>query len=100
MLWGARAKSRMADSAPAYIFAGSTLALAVVLYLAYASFFVLKEVCPLCVTTYVAVIGAFIISGGASSVAMSQLPKRALRDVWVLVSTPLALVVALVFIAA
>ena len=47
-----------------------------VLYLAYASFFVLKEVCPLCVTTYVAVIGAFVISGGASSVAMSKLPMR------------------------
>src|SRR5216684_2806145 len=39
------------DSAPWYIFALSTVALAVVLYLAYASFYVLREVCPLCVTT-------------------------------------------------
>ena len=77
MVWGSRGKSRIEDSAPAYIFAGSTLALAVVLYLAYASFFILKEVCPLCVTTYVAVIGVFVISGGASSVPMSSLPRRA-----------------------
>lgn len=100
MLWGARGQSRLADSVAAYLFAASTLALAVVLYLAYASFFVLKEVCPLCVTTYLAVIGIFIISGGASSVAMSKLPKRALHDVGVLVRAPLALVIAIVFVAA
>src|SRR6187431_2971851 len=34
------------NSAPTYIFALSTLGLAVVLYLGYASFFILKEVCP------------------------------------------------------
>src|SRR5215467_8191647 len=100
MLWASRGKSRVGDSAPAYIFAASTLALAVVLYLGYASFFVLHEVCPLCVTTYVAVIGIFVISGGASSVAMSKLPRRALSDAGVLVSTPLALVIAIVFVAA
>src|SRR4051812_2784026 len=44
MLWGSRGPSATKDSAPAYIFAGSTLGLAVVLYLAYASFFILKEV--------------------------------------------------------
>lgn len=99
MVWGSRGKSAIKDSAPAYIFAGSTLALAVVLYLAYASFFILKEVCPLCVATYVAVIGVFIISGGASSVPMSSLPKRALRDMRLLVATPLAIVIALLFVA-
>ena len=100
MLWASRGKSRVGDSAPAYIFAASTLGLAVVLYLAYASFFILHEVCPLCVTTYVAVIGIFVISGGASSVAMSKLPRRALTDARVLVSTPLALAIAVVFVAA
>ena len=99
LLWGARGKSRIQDSAPGYLFAASTLALAVVLYLAYASFFILKEVCPLCVTTYAAVIGVFVISGGASSMPMSSLPKRALRDIRVLVTTPAALIVALLFIA-
>src|SRR6476619_5277774 len=99
LVWGSRGKSRIQDSAPAYIFAGSTLALAVVLYLAYASFFVLKEICPLCVTTYVAVIGIFVISGGASSVPMSSLPSRLFRDIRVLVATPLALVISLLFVA-
>jgi uncharacterized membrane protein/protein-disulfide isomerase len=99
LVWGSRARSRIEDSAPAYIFAMSTLALAVVLYLAYASFFVLKEICPLCVATYIAVIGIFIVSGGASSLPMSTLPSRVLRDVRVLVTTPVALLVALVFAA-
>jgi uncharacterized membrane protein/protein-disulfide isomerase len=99
LVWGSRGKSAIKDSAPAYIFAGSTLALAITLYLAYASFFILKEVCPLCVATYVAVIGVFVISGGASSVPMSSLPKRALRDMRVLVATPLAIVIALLFVA-
>ena len=99
LMWGSRGKSRIKDSAPAYIFAGSTLGLAVVLYLAYASFFVLKEVCPLCVATYVAVIGVFVISGGAKAVPMSKLPGRAMADLRVMVGTPIALVIALLFIA-
>lgn len=98
LVWASRGKSRVADSAPAYIFAASTLGLAVVLYLAYASFFVLKEVCPLCATTYVAVIGVFIVSGGASSVPMTSLPTRAFRDLRVLVGTPLAVIVAILFL--
>src|SRR6266536_2483398 len=53
LTWAGRKGSLAADSAPAYIFALSTLGLAVVLYLGYASFFVLKEVCPICVTTYI-----------------------------------------------
>ena len=99
LAWAGRKGSRVADSAPAYIFALSTLALAVVLYLGYASFFILKEVCPLCVTTYVAVIGLFIVSGGASAVPMFRLPGRALRDIRVLGATPLALAIALLFLA-
>src|SRR6187431_1116826 len=98
LIWGSRGKSRITDSAPSYIFVGSTLGLAVVLYLAYASFFILKEVCPLCVATYVAVIGVFVIAGGASSVPISKLPGRALRDIRILVATPLAIVIALLFV--
>jgi uncharacterized membrane protein/protein-disulfide isomerase len=98
LVWAGREKSRIEDTAPGYIFTLSTLALAVVLYLGYASFFILKEVCPLCVATYIAVIGVFVISGGASSVPMSILPKRALRDLGTLVKNPFALVVALLFL--
>jgi uncharacterized membrane protein/predicted DsbA family dithiol-disulfide isomerase len=98
LVWGSGGKSRIADSAPAYIFALSTVALAVVLYLAYASVFILRAVCPLCVATYIAVIGIFVISGGASSLPMSSLPKRASRDLRVLVTTPVALIIALLFL--
>jgi uncharacterized membrane protein/protein-disulfide isomerase len=98
LVWAGRPGSPAEDSAPGYIFALSTIGLAVVLYLAYASFFILKEVCPICATTYVATIGVFIISGGASSVPMSSLPRRALRDVRVLVTRPIALIVAILFI--
>ena len=99
MVWASRGKSRVADTAPGYIFAGSTLGLAVVLYLAYASFFILHAACPLCIATDIAVIGVFIISGGASSVPMSSLPRRALRDIGVLLTTPAAAIIALLFVA-
>jgi uncharacterized membrane protein/protein-disulfide isomerase len=98
LVWGSSGKSRIADSASAYIFAISTLALAVVLYLAYASFFVLKAVCPLCVATYIAVVGIFVISGGASSLPMTSLPQRASRDLRVLLTTPVAFIIALLFL--
>ena len=99
LVWAGRPRSRAADTAPAWIFALSTIGLAVVLYLAYASFFVLHEVCPLCVTTYVAVIGIFVISGGANTLPMSRLAGRAGRDLGLLASTPLALLVTVVFAA-
>lgn len=100
MVWAARGKSRVADTVPGYIFAGSTLGLAFVLYLAYASFVILHTACPLCITTDIAVIGVFIVSGGASSVPMSSLPRRAVRDLGVMLTTPLAVIVALLFVVA
>ena len=62
---------------PATLFAASTVGLAVVLYLAYASFVILKAVCVLCVGTYVAVIGLFLFSGAATRYPMTSLPGRA-----------------------
>ena len=60
---GARARGRRprgrrhaAESAPGYIFALSTVGLAFVLYLGWASYVVLKAFCLLCAITYVAVI--------------------------------------------
>ena len=82
------------ESAPGYIFALSTVGLAVVLYLGYASYFVLHAVCILCAITYVAVIGLFIISGRSTSFPMTTLPTRAPRDVRTLVSSPAALALA------
>src|SRR5437588_926811 len=86
------------ESAPAYLFVLSTLALAVVLYLAYASVAVLKTYCPLCLVTYAAVIGLFLVSGAATSVPMTTLPRRAARDLLWLVATPIAIVVAVLFV--
>lgn len=87
------------ETVPTYLFALSTVGLAVVLYLAYGSFVVLKTVCPLCVPTYVAVIGLFLISGGAMTFPMSQLPARAARDLRTLASNPAALVAAILLVS-
>jgi protein-disulfide isomerase len=85
------------ENVPAYIFVVSTVALAVVLYLAWASFFKLGAVCMLCVATYVAVIAIFIISGGATKFPMRTLPQRASKDVVALLKSPVALILAFVF---
>jgi protein-disulfide isomerase/uncharacterized membrane protein len=85
------------ESAPAYLFAASTLALGVVLYLGYASFVLLKVVCVLCVATYVAVIALFLMTGGATAIPMTSLPRRALQDVRTLAASPVALILAVLF---
>jgi uncharacterized membrane protein/protein-disulfide isomerase len=94
-----RPGSKVRENVPGYVFALSTLALAVVLYLGWASYFVLKTFCILCAITYVAVIAIFLISGGATTFPMKTLPDRARRDVRTLVSSPLALFIALLFVA-
>jgi protein-disulfide isomerase len=78
----------------------STPALAVVLYLAYASFFVLKVLCIFCVITYVAVVGLFLVSGAATSVPILSLPARAIRDFRVFVSSPVAIALSMLLVAA
>ena len=93
------AERQVAREIPGYIFALSTLALALVLYLGWASYFVLKTFCILCAITYIAVIAIFLISGGATTFPMKTLPDRARRDVRTLVSSPLALLIALLFVA-
>lgn len=91
------ARPAVAESVPGYLFAGSTLALAVVLYLGYASFVLLKLVCPLCVATYAATIGLFLVSGAAASLPMLALPRRAAQDLKLMIATPIALVLALIW---
>ena len=94
-LAGLTARPSVRDSVPGYLFAGSTLALAMILYLGYASFVLLKLVCLLCLTTYAAVIGLFLVSGAATSVSMMSLPRRATSDLRVLATSPLALCLTL-----
>src|SRR5882762_7399715 len=87
------------ENVPGYLFVLSTLSLAVILYLGYASFVLLKAVCLLCLTTYAAVIGLFLVSGAATSFPMTTLPRRAARDARVIVASPLALTLAVLFFA-
>ena len=82
-----------------YIFALGIVGLAVTLYLAYASVFVLKTYCLFCIVTYLAVIGIFVVSGAAADGTMTGLPRRALGDLRALSTSPVALGVALAFLA-
>ena len=93
------ARPAVRENVPGYLFVLSTLSLAVILYLGYASFVLLKAVCLLCLTTYAAVIGLFLVSGAATSFPMTTLPRRASRDVRVFAGSPLAIVVAVLFFA-
>jgi protein-disulfide isomerase/uncharacterized membrane protein len=96
---GMLAHGPVRESAPGYLFAASTLALAVVLYFEYVSFVVLKAVCILCVVMGAAVVALFFLSGSTTPFPMTTLPRRALRDLRVLVSSPLALLVTVLFLA-
>jgi protein-disulfide isomerase len=97
-LAGLTARDSIRESVPGYLFAGSTLALSVILYLGYASFVILKMVCILCVITYAAVIALFFVSGAVSTVPMMSLPRRMSQDLKVLIASPMALALALLFI--
>jgi len=90
-----------ADVSPvgAYLFAWSTIGLAVILYLSYASFFVLKTACLLCIGTYVSVIAIFVLSGTFASVPMSELPRRLVGDLTGVVNNSATLTVAVIFLA-
>jgi uncharacterized membrane protein/protein-disulfide isomerase len=79
MAWSVRSAVTRENLA-GYVFASSTLALAAVLYLAYASYFILGVVCLACLTTYAAVIGLFITSGASTRYPMTKLPSRAVKD--------------------
>jgi uncharacterized membrane protein/protein-disulfide isomerase len=82
-----------------YTFAVSTLGLAGVLYLGYASFVVLKTICLLCVGSYVAIVALFILSGSQARYPMTTLFGRAMRDIGTLVRTPAALGLVVAFVA-
>ena len=96
----ARPSSPFAAAAGSYLFVASTLALAWILYLAYAAFFILKAVCILCLATYVAVTGLFVTSGIAATMPMTKLPRRSLADLKALTSRPVSLGIVVLFLLA
>lgn len=93
------AKKAFADNVASYLFLLSTVALGTVLFLGYASFFVLKTVCIFCLLTYVAVIGLYVLSGRASDPSLRSIPGRAVKDLRALITSPGALAVAVLFVA-
>ena len=96
---GMTGKPQVRESVPGYLFALSTLALAAALYLLYASVIILKATCPMCLLTDAAIVGIFIVSGLASPVPMTTLPRRLAQDLRALVGSPLAAVVMVLFVA-
>jgi uncharacterized membrane protein/protein-disulfide isomerase len=92
LLLTARPGMPSAENVPGYLLAMSTAGMGVVLYLGYGAFFVLKTVCLLCVATYVAVIGLFVVSGSTTAYPMSTLPARAWRDLRAAIANPVAVV--------
>ena len=95
---GGGRQSQTPGEVAGYVFLLATLGLAMVLYLGYASFFVVGKVCPLCVTMYVSVIGIFLASGAAASVTLSALPSRLGRDLKGVLGSPLAATLAVLWV--
>jgi uncharacterized membrane protein/protein-disulfide isomerase len=91
LIAGLGGRTQVAESVPGYLLAWSAAGLAFVAYLAYGALVVLKAVCLLCLTTYVAVIGLFVLSLANLRVPMSSLPGRAFRDLRLAFASPVAL---------
>lgn len=78
--FAAPAQTGQKSATAGYIFALSTIGLAVILYLGYTSWVVLKHLCIFCLGTYVAVIGIFITSGLSSPMSLGQVGARLFGD--------------------
>jgi uncharacterized membrane protein len=83
---------------PGYVFVASIVGLAVVFYLGYASLVVLRNLCLLCVATYVAVIGLFVSAAMASRTPMRTLPARLATDLSAILRSPAAAAAAVAFV--
>ncbi len=94
----ARPKRERGSAAAGYVFVLSVLGLAAVFYYGYASFVVLQKMCVLCMTMYVAVVGIFIVSSSATSIAMASLPGRLLRDIRAVFMGPVAAGLAILWL--
>ena len=96
---GARAPAESASNVSGYLLAWSTIGLAVAMYLAYASLFVLGLVCLYCVAVYITVIGVFVLAGSAPATPALKLAGAAAGDLRLLARSPIGLALALVFVA-
>jgi protein-disulfide isomerase len=99
LLLAARPGTATSENTPGYLLVMSTVGLGVILYLAWGAFVVLKTVCLLCLATYVAVIGIFLVSGSATAFPMSTIPARAWRDLRSALSSPVAVTAIVLLVA-
>ena len=91
---------RRLDALASYLLVLALVGLVFVIYLAWATIFVLGTLCLLCLATYAAVVGLFFIAGAAASVPMIDLPSRLSRDLRRLSGSPAALALCVLVIGA
>ena len=94
----ARVSERSQQNIGGYLLVWSTVGLAVAMYMAYASFFVLQTICLMCSVVYAAVIGIFILTGTATATPMTQLPAGLSHDLGQLMRRPVGLSIAVLFL--
>ncbi|MPZ20099.1 MAG: thioredoxin domain-containing protein [Luteitalea sp.] len=93
------ADHRGSQSAMSVVVLLSSVGLAFVLYLGYATFFLLKTICIICLITYVAAIGLFVVANVIMRLPMRTLPQFVRHDLRGLARNPIALGLTLLFLA-
>jgi uncharacterized membrane protein/protein-disulfide isomerase len=91
--------SDLAGRVAGYIFLLGTVGLAAVFYFGYASFFVLGQACPLCMTMYASVAGVFLVSAGAAT-SLTSAASRLGEDLGRLTHSQTATTIAVAWLAA
>lgn len=93
------ADHRGSQSAMTLVALLSSVGLAFTLYLAYATFFLLKAICIICLITYVAAIGLFIGANVIMRLPMRTLPQFLRHDLRGLARSPIAFGLTVLFLA-
>jgi uncharacterized membrane protein/protein-disulfide isomerase len=84
------------SAAAGYLLALSVVGLGVSIYLSYASFFVLRTGCLLCIGTYVSVLAIFLLSLFTNAESLARLPSRIVGDLRTAIGRPAVLVATMV----
>lgn len=95
-----RGPESLRENAISHILVLSTIGLGFSAYLAYTAFFLIKAVCMMCVVSYIAVGGLFIISAARTPFRMTTWPRRLWQDVLAVMANPMCLAAVIVFIVA
>jgi uncharacterized membrane protein/protein-disulfide isomerase len=100
LLSGFTSPGRQGEPGPErYLFPVATVGLAVIFYLGYASFVILRTECLFCMGTYVCVLGVFFTSARTPSVPLMKLPTTVLGDLRRVVTRGSALLAAILYVA-